>query len=211
MVTCLLRFACLTVEPSSPVLSWFALRGVSGSPPTTQAADGPGWGREVDVASNQSLPVLRRGSTSEVVRRPQRSLVISELLPNTGIDGRFGPATEQAVHSFQQAVGIGVDGIVGPQTWARLPEPPVLPVLRRGLTGDAVRSLQQGLAEIAKSWEVDSPGQVDGDFGPGTEASVRSFQRFADVVIDGVVGDHTWYVHVGGVGRLPDVAGLGGD
>jgi peptidoglycan hydrolase-like protein with peptidoglycan-binding domain len=140
----------------------------------------------VDVASNQSLP-------------------------NTGIDGRFGPATEQAVRSFQQAVGIGVDGIVGPQTWARLPEPPVLPVLRRGSTGDAVRSLQRGLAEIAKSWEVDSPGQADGDFGPRTEASVRSFQRSTDVAIDGVVGDHTWYAQVGGVGRLLDFAGLGGD
>jgi peptidoglycan hydrolase-like protein with peptidoglycan-binding domain len=124
----------------------------------------------VDVASNQSLPVLRRGSTGAAVRRLQRSLVISELLPNTGIDGRFGPATEQAV-----------------------------------------RSLQQGLAEIAKSWEVDSPGQADGDFGPRTEASVRSFQRFTDVAIDGVVGDHTWYAQVGGVGRLLDFAGLGGD
>jgi peptidoglycan hydrolase-like protein with peptidoglycan-binding domain len=163
------------------------------------------------VASNQSLPVLRPGSTGEAVRRLQRSLVIGELLPNTGIDGIFGPATEQAVRSFQQAVGIGVDGIVGPQTWARLPEPPVLPVLRRGSTGDAVRGLQQGLAEIAKSWEVDGPGRADGAFGLRTEASVQSFQRFAEVAVDGVVGDHTWYAQVGGVGRLLDFAGLGGD
>jgi peptidoglycan hydrolase-like protein with peptidoglycan-binding domain len=165
----------------------------------------------VEVASNQGLPVLRRGSTGEAVRRLQRSLVISELLANTGIDGSFGPATEHAVRSFQQAVGIGVDGIVGPQTWARLPQPPDLPVLRRGSTGEAVRSVQQGLAEIAKSWEVDSPGQVDGDFGPRTEASVRSFQRFTGLAADGVVGDHTWYAQVGGVGRLLDFAGLGGD
>jgi peptidoglycan hydrolase-like protein with peptidoglycan-binding domain len=165
----------------------------------------------VDVASNQTLPVLRRGSTGAAVRRLQRSLAISELLPNTGIDGRFGAATERAVRSFQEAVGIGVDGIVGPQTWARPPQPPDLPVLRRGSTGDAVRGLQQGLAEIAKNWEVDSPGRADGDFGPRTEASVRSFQRFAGASVDGVVGDHTWYAQVGGVGRLLDFAGLGGD
>jgi peptidoglycan hydrolase-like protein with peptidoglycan-binding domain len=165
----------------------------------------------VRVASNQALPVLRRGSTGEAVGRLQRSLVISDLLANTGIDASFGPATEQAVRRFQQAVGIGVDGIVGPQTWARLPEPPVLPVLGRGSRGDAVRGLQQGLAEIAKSWEVEDPGRVDGDFGPRTEASVRSFQRFAEVAVDGVVGDHTWYAQVGGVGRLYDFAGLGGD
>jgi peptidoglycan hydrolase-like protein with peptidoglycan-binding domain len=165
----------------------------------------------VDVASNQALSVLRRGSTGEAVRRLQRSLVIVELLPNTGIDGIFSAATERAVRSFQQVVRIGVDGIVGPQTWARLPEPPVLPVLRRGSTGDAVRSLQKGLAEIAKSWEVEGPGGVDGDFGPRTEASVRSFQRFTGLPADGVVGDRTWYAQVGGVGRLLDFAGLGGD
>jgi peptidoglycan hydrolase-like protein with peptidoglycan-binding domain len=163
------------------------------------------------VASNQALPVLRRGSTGDAVRRLQRSLVIGELLPNTGIDGSFGPATEQAVRSFQQAVGIDVDGIVGPQTWARLPATPVLPVLRQGSTGEVVRGLQQGLIEIAEGTDVESPGRADGDFGSRTEASVRSFQRLTDLPADGVVGDHTWYAQVGGVGRLLDFAGLGGD
>jgi peptidoglycan hydrolase-like protein with peptidoglycan-binding domain len=168
----------------------------------------------VDGVTNnqaQALPLLRRGSTGEAVRRLQRSLVLGKLLPNTGIDGIFGPATEQAVRAFQQAVGVGVDGIVGPQTWARLPEAPALPVLRRGSTGDAVRHLQEGLTEISKGWDVDSPGAADGDFGPRTEASVQSFQRFTDLEADGVVGDHTWYAQVGGVGRLLDFAKLGGD
>lgn len=63
-----------------------------------------------------------------------------------------------------------MDGIVGPQTWARLPEAPALPVLRRDSTGDAVRHLQEGLTKTAEGWEVDSPGAADGDFGPRTEA-----------------------------------------
>lgn len=35
---------------------------------------------------------------------------------STGIDGKFGPRTEQAVRRFQQANSLQVDGIVGPET-----------------------------------------------------------------------------------------------
>jgi peptidoglycan hydrolase-like protein with peptidoglycan-binding domain len=37
-----------------------------------------------------------------------------------GIDGGFGPLTEQGLIKEQQAHHLGVDGVVGPQTWAAL-------------------------------------------------------------------------------------------
>ncbi len=37
-----------------------------------------------------------------------------------GIDGIYGPNTEKAVRTFQQAARLTVDGIVGPKTWAVL-------------------------------------------------------------------------------------------
>lgn len=51
----------------------------------------------------------------------QGHLAISPNLDSQGrFDGKFGPSTEQAVRHFQRAASIGVDGIVGPQTWRAL-------------------------------------------------------------------------------------------
>jgi len=59
--------------------------------------------------------VLRRGMSGPGVLALQRSL---NVVAGRGLseDGRFGPATEQAVRDFQRFLGLGVDGIVGPQT-----------------------------------------------------------------------------------------------
>jgi len=39
-----------------------------------------------------------------------------------GLDGAFGPATKAAVTRFQQAYGLGADGIAGPATFGKLYE-----------------------------------------------------------------------------------------
>jgi peptidoglycan hydrolase-like protein with peptidoglycan-binding domain len=53
--------------------------------------------------------------------------------------------------------------------------------LRRGDNGDAVRFVQSRVG-----------AKVDGDFGAGTEASVRRFQKARGMVPDGIVGPKTW-------------------
>ena len=53
--------------------------------------------------------------------------------------------------------------------------------IKRGSTGDAVRTLQSALHLI-----------VDGVFGKITEEAVRAFQRKNNLVADGIVGDSTW-------------------
>jgi len=58
---------------------------------------------------------------------------------------------------------------------------PGRPTLRRGATGDLVKQVQ---AKVGAS--------VDGNFGPNTEAKVRTFQRDHGLVPDGIVGPKTW-------------------
>src|SRR5256885_17042522 len=63
------------------------------------------------------MQILRRGSEGDDVRRWQRFLIGQEFM-TSGADGVFGPATEQATKAFQGAARIGLDGFVGPMTFA---------------------------------------------------------------------------------------------
>ena len=65
------------------------------------------------------MPVLQKGSSGPDVQALQQKLSDLGFDPN-GIDGNFGPGTENAVRAFQQARGLGVDGKVGPNTLAAL-------------------------------------------------------------------------------------------
>jgi peptidoglycan hydrolase-like protein with peptidoglycan-binding domain len=130
-------------------------------------------------------------------------------LDYTGIDGIFGPQTEQAVRSFQQGAGLGVDGIVGPRTWAALPADPNTPQLAEGASGQVVSSLQQGLRTYGGARSPTDPGPIDGIFGPRTKAAVRAYQSDHGISVDGVVGDRTWWVPAGAGGAtLASLAGL---
>lgn len=65
-----------------------------------------------------SVPVLKRGMKNDTVAVVQ--LLLIGLGYDIEADGSFGPATEAAVRQYQQRAGLGVDGSVGPVTWARL-------------------------------------------------------------------------------------------
>jgi hypothetical protein len=64
------------------------------------------------------------------VKELQRRLQAAGFNPGA-IDGIFGQGTDSAVRSFQRARGLTADGVVGPNTWAKLgasePTGPVIP------------------------------------------------------------------------------------
>ena len=91
----------------------------SPTPPPTPPTPPPS-----PVAScDPNSPTLRMGSTGDKVSELQSHLTqlgFGELLGPPGIDGKFGPLTQNAVKAFQRDNGLKIDGVVGPMTWGAI-------------------------------------------------------------------------------------------
>jgi peptidoglycan hydrolase-like protein with peptidoglycan-binding domain len=61
------------------------------------------------------------------------------------------------------------------------------PTLRRGSKNNDVKQLQQFLRD-----NNFGSLEIDGDFGPLTEAAVKKYQSDRGLVVDGIVGPATW-------------------
>lgn len=61
---------------------------------------------------------LQVGSSGSRVRELQE--LLNEQGYNLSVDGIYGSATQNAVRKYQKANGLGVDGIVGDETWGSL-------------------------------------------------------------------------------------------
>ncbi len=88
---------------------------------------------EFEVPAPSSFPTLRKGSRNSAVADLQRRLAAAGY-SDVAVDGIFGSRTDAAVRIFQRSRRLGVDGIVGPQTWSALrgtPTPPASPNARR--------------------------------------------------------------------------------
>ncbi|MDG9717049.1 peptidoglycan-binding protein [Streptomyces sp. DH24] len=64
------------------------------------------------------ISTVKEGSSGDAVRAAQ--LQLNSQGNSLAADGVFGSATASAVRGFQQAKGLTVDGIVGPETWRSL-------------------------------------------------------------------------------------------
>lgn len=139
---------------------------------------------------------VQLGSTGDDVKRLQRVLARSMVTSPFGpITGLFDVALDTAVRGYQSSEGLVVDGIVGPVTWSHLPPYREASTrLHSGSTGPIVAWLQLVLSgsAIAPDWAAYA-GPIDGVFGPVTDASLRDLQSVKGVVVDGIVGDQTWF------------------
>jgi peptidoglycan hydrolase-like protein with peptidoglycan-binding domain len=206
------RSAGLTVDGVVGSQTIAALSRRLTAPAPAPAAPGAG------ASSVTGSPALRRGDRGPLVSALQT--LLNARGSRLTVDGDFGPATQSAVMGFQRAQGLVVDGVVGPRTAAKLNAAPAAapapapgpapaapatltgnPPLRQGMDGPLVTELQR----LLNSYGADL--QLDGEFGPSTDRTVRSFQRANQLGADGVVGPITAAKLTGGrANRIPAAA-----
>lgn len=149
------------------------------------------------VVTISPWPVVRKGAQEHPVRTLQHLLRSRGRLVT--VDGIFGSKTDAAVRSFQRQKGLAVDGIVGPLTW-----PALIVTIKVGSQGEAVRALQTEFQFRDLSGIPGHGIQVDGVFGPKTDAAVHAFQSalaadIPSVAVDGIVGPITWRALISGM------------
>jgi len=150
---------------------------------------------ETDVTTAVTIspfPLTNKGEEGHPVQTLQH--LLRARGHSVAVDGDFGPLTEAAVRAFQQSKGLTVDGLVGNQTWSAL-----IIQVAKGSTGDAVRGVQEEFQFRNLSGDPAQGVQIDGDFGPKTDAAVRGFQDALGLSADGIVGPLTWRALVSGM------------
>lgn len=108
------------------------------------------------------------------------------------IDVEMTPAAENSTRAWGYYTGQPVVAVpvVGKPESATVPKGGMtrMPTLQRTTTVlAATRTLQRALNRLGYK-----AGAVDGKFGPGTQAAVKTFQHRAQLTADGVVGAKTW-------------------
>jgi peptidoglycan hydrolase-like protein with peptidoglycan-binding domain len=139
--------------------------------------------------SSRSPRGLRPGTTGPAVRQLQKML--AHLGYAVRADGQFGGRTANVVRSFRAAAGLPRSARVTPKFLRMLtraqhggPGDRRWLGIRRltlGARGRDVKVLQKDLSALGYV------AATDGQFGPQTRASIRSFERSAGLTVDGIV------------------------
>ena len=172
-------------------------------------------GIALDEVSQQYAGQTQEGDVGTAVTNIQYLLAYLALfydaIPPIAVDGVFGPATADAVRSFQRYFDLPVTGSVDLATWDVLyrtyigfletipfkyTEGTVLPYpgvpLRRGSESGEVRLLQEYITYISRFIDEIPAVNPTGFFGEQTEAAVIALQNYFGIEPNGTVAAATW-------------------
>jgi peptidoglycan hydrolase-like protein with peptidoglycan-binding domain len=166
-------------------ISLGALAALTAGPAAGLATGGAAVANAEPATTTEHAITINSESKGRAVEQLQSALGI-------GVDGVYGPETEEAVRSFQASKGLTVDGIVGPATIAALRSHGVS-ASSASVRSDAVL-VSSGGADAVSRLQSALHLSTDGNFGPETEAAVRRLQARHGLSVDGVVGPATWSV-----------------
>ena len=167
---------------------------------------------------SSKMETLEMGSEGNDVKQLQQKLKDLGYLSGSA-DGKFGKATEAAVITFQKNNGLTADGKAGTATLNKLYSGTAKKftgtqaklddnnssgrdtsnisstgyiTLESGSSGEQVKTLQNRLKDLGYYH-----GNVDGNFGEGTETAVMAFQQNNNLTVDGKAGPATQRVLYG--------------
>ena len=140
------------------------------------------------------MPLFRRGERHVAIDEIRTKLIQIGFSVSSSDPTFFDDRLDEAVRTFQEARGLTVDGIVGPQTLQRIEEArwklgdrTLSYVPGHLIHGEDVVSLQQRLTTMGFDC-----GKVDGIFGVRTDKALREFQNSVGVAADGTAGRETF-------------------
>ncbi|MEA5598607.1 peptidoglycan-binding protein [Rivularia sp. UHCC 0363] len=134
-------------------------------------------------------PVLIQNCTGEAVTELQNLLKHWQCYFGE-VDGVFGPQTTSAVNCFEYWMFLTEDGIVDHHTWLCLYKgaPVDMPLLKKGSRDELVGKIQERLL-----WSGFFQSEITGYFDVVTEKAIKDLQQGSGLVVDGIVGDRTWF------------------
>jgi peptidoglycan hydrolase-like protein with peptidoglycan-binding domain len=166
-------------------ISLGALAALTAGPAAGLATGGAAVANAEPATTTEHTITISSESNGRAVEQLQSALGI-------GVDGVYGPETEEAVRSFQASKGLTVDGVVGPATIAALRSHNVS--ASTASTRSDAMLVSSGGADAVSRLQSALHLSTDGNFGPETEAAVRRLQARHGMTVDGIVGPATWSV-----------------
>lgn len=139
------------------------------------------------------METIGLNDTGAAVEDVQQRLVAAGVLPESSVDGVYGPNTAAAVRTFRMQAGLPAGDEVTQKVWTALVDASyhmgdrTLYLHMPYFHGHDVLELQQALGALGFS-----TGDEDGIFGAYTEDALRKFQLNLGLPSDGIAGAYTY-------------------